>query len=108
MIQAELKIENLKLRRKIMLTICKYTVPVVDYFFLDLPLGAKILSVQEQYDRPQIWALVDPQNPKETRNFRLVGAGHPIKEEKEILNFIGAFQLEKGTFVSHVFEIKKE
>ncbi|MFA5392497.1 MAG: hypothetical protein WC306_02255 [Candidatus Paceibacterota bacterium] len=91
-----------------MLTIYKYTIPVLDYFFLKLPLGAKILSVQEQYDRPQIWALVDPQNPTETRNFRLAGTGHPIKEAKEILNFIGAFQLEKGTFIGHLFEIKKE
>lgn len=44
-----------------MLQVFKYPILVVDYFSLKLPQGAKILSVQEQYDEPQVWALVDPE-----------------------------------------------
>jgi len=91
-----------------MLMIYKYTVPVMDYFSLDLPRGAKILTVQEQYDKPQIWALVNPEGLVETRNFRLAGTGHPIKETEKILNFVGTFQLRRGSFIGHLFEIKKK
>ena len=77
-----------------------------DYFSLNLPEGAKILTVQEQHGGAQVWALVNPDNPTETRNFRLAGTGHPIKESPDTLNYIGTFQLAGGNFIGHVFEIK--
>ncbi|MBU2634917.1 hypothetical protein KJ841_00375 [Patescibacteria group bacterium] len=79
-----------------------------DYFSLDLPEGAKILTVQEQHGEPQIWALVNPGSPTETRNFRLAGTGHPIKGDKELLNYVGTFQLAGGSFIGHLFELRKE
>lgn len=85
----------------------KYTIPVEDYFSLNLPKGAKILTVQEQNNEPQIWALVEGSQPDETRNFRLSGTGHPIKEDPGILEYIGTFQLVGGGFIGHVFEIKQ-
>jgi len=90
-----------------MLTVYKYTVPVDDYFSLDLPRGAKILAVQEQHGEPQVWALVNPGNPTETRKFRLAGTGHPIKEDEGLLNYIGTFQLAGGSFIGHLFELGK-
>jgi len=79
-----------------------------DYFSLKLPKGAKILTVQVQRDKPQLWALVNPKSPAETRNFRLVGTGHLIKESEENLNYIGTFQLFNGDFIGHLFEIRKK
>lgn len=87
-------------------SVYKYTIKVEDYFSLDLPKGARILTVQAQYDEPQLWALVDKNKPNEKRNFRLAGTGHPIKESSESLNYIGTFQLAGGSFIGHVFEIK--
>ncbi len=89
-----------------MQNVFKYTIPVEDYFSLDLPKGAKILTVQEQHGEAQVWALVNPDNPTETRNFRLAGTGHPIEENPDTLDYIGTFQLAGGSFIGHVFEIK--
>ena len=86
----------------------KYPVPVQDRFSLNLPQGARILTVQEQHGEPQIWALVNPENVIETRNFCLAGTGHSIEENEENLNYIGTFQLYNGDFIEHLFEIKEE
>ena len=89
-----------------MLRVCNYTISVGDYFSLDLPVGAKILTVQVQRDEPQIWALVDPgQRSKVRHNFRGVRTGHDIKEDSDSLIYIGTFQLTGGNFISHLFEI---
>ena len=88
-----------------MLSIFKYPIPMDDYCSLDLPKGAKILTVQEQHGEPQIWALVDPEKQTEIRNFRLAGTGHPIKEKEEDLSHIETFQMMNGTLVFHLFEI---
>ena len=92
--------EDVEMRR-----VFKYTVPVEDYFSLEMPGGAKVLTVQNQHGEPQLWALVNPDNPTETRNFRLVGTGHPISENPDMLDYIGTFQLADGAFIGHVFEI---
>lgn len=92
-----------------MLTIGKYEIPspkTAPYFSIDLPQDAKILTVQSQNNKPQIWALVDSENPKETRNFSVVATGGRINKEKEKLNYIGTFQMDEGNFVGHVFEEK--
>ncbi len=82
----------------------KYPVPTNDYFFLDLPRGAEILTVQVQDSRPQIWALVNPENPIESRNFHLAGTGDSINERNLI--YIGTFQMSNGNNIWHLFEIK--
>lgn len=89
-----------------MLRVYKYTIPVKDYFLLDLPAGAKILTVQVQNDEPQIWALVDPgQKSKVSHNFRVAGTGHDITETKDDLEYIGTFQIAGGQLIFHLFEI---
>jgi hypothetical protein len=85
-------------------TIHKYNVTMEDTFELKLPRGAQILTVQEQYGEPQLWAVVDTSAPKEPRRFRLVGTGHPI-DEKLNLSYVGTFQLDHGEFIGHLFEL---
>ena len=87
-----------------MKTVWKYKIPTDDVFVLDLPIGAKPLSVQVQNDDPILWCLVDDrQMVNEKRRFRLAGTGHSISENN--LAFIGTFQLFGGSFVGHLFEI---
>ncbi len=86
--------------------IFKYEIPVEDYIELEMPEGAMILSVQSQFDKPCIWALVNSGLPKEKRKFRMIGTGHMITETLKELKFIGTFQLMKGALVFHLFEVK--
>lgn len=88
-----------------MLTVYKYDVPNESHFSLVLPLGAKILTVQTQDDKPQIWALVNSENPVKTHNFLLVTTGDLIKEDRNLLNYIGTFQQRGGSFIGHLFEL---
>lgn len=89
-----------------MLKVFKYEMPLNDYFDLDLPRGAKILKVDTQFDLPQLWALVDPdESIMEMRKFRFAGTGHPIVEELEKLEFIDTFQMRDGNLIFHVFEV---
>lgn len=90
--------------------IYKYTIPVENSFSLELPQGAKILTVQEQHGEPQIWALVDTESPTETRELCVVGTGHTIVDDSppKTLYYIGTFQLFGGNFVGHLFEIREK
>lgn len=78
-----------------MRTIWKYQIPIKDYFELELPQGAEILTVQMQYGEPQLWALVDPNAQLEFRLFRLSGTGHPIINCH--LGYIGTIQQAEGS-----------
>lgn len=86
-------------------TIWKYPIPIDAYFELEMPQGARILTVQMQYNEPQLWALVDKMAPREPRLFRLAGTGHPIDDPR--LNYIGTIQMMEGQLVWHIFEIPK-
>ena len=69
---------------------------------VSIPIGAEILTVQEQYGEPKLWALVDPSAEKEERKFVVYGTGHPVKENPG--KYINTFQMNGGTLVFHVFE----
>lgn len=81
----------------------KYEVPVRNRFELEMPAGARIVSLQLQYDRPVLWAVVDPEAPKVTRMFGVVGTGTVV--DFKLPKHIGTFQLHGGKTVLHVFEI---
>lgn len=86
--------------------IFKYPLAETDKQKLQLPVGAKILSVQAQNNSPQLWALV---NEKEalTRSvtISIYGTGNPIpeKDTEDIGTYIGTYQVFNGTGVFHVF-----
>ena len=83
-------------------TIWKWTLAVTDLQALDMPKGAKILSIQTQGQMPQLWAYIDPTEPREARTIRIIGTGHPIPEHPG--DYIGTFQMGGGALVFHVFE----
>jgi len=84
----------------------KYPIPEQNYFSLDLPRGAKILTVQVGGGKPQLWALVNEHTCTTKRNFRLAETGELIQENTEELNYIDTFQQNGGNYVCHLFEIK--
>ena len=87
-----------------MKTIWKYTLsPKVE---IDIPIGAKILDVQLQFDRLQMWVLVDPTAKTVKRTFCMYGTGHKIDGHPG--DYIGTFQVGGGTLVFHVFETTVE
>jgi hypothetical protein len=86
-----------------MKTIHKYSLEISDTVALDLPKGAKVLSVQNQNNIPCLWALVDPAKPKEKRHFRILGTGQPVGGTAG--TFLGTVLLNNGHFVIHVFEL---
>lgn len=82
--------------------IFKYPIVMKDLNRIEMPKGAEVLSVHVQNGAPQIWALVEPDNVKETRHFFVIGTGNPIPEG--IGRFIGTFQMLNGSLVWHLFE----
>lgn len=69
---------------------------------IEMPKGAKILAIQEQCNKPQMWALVDPEAEKESRHFLTIGTGHRIN--MDLGEYHGTFQVDGGALVFHVFE----
>lgn len=88
--------------------IYKYPFAVNDTAAIAMPLGACILSLQVQHGVPCLWALVDPEQPVETRSFRIFGTGEEIDIDIPVVTrsrYIGTFQLLGGDFIWHMFEV---
>ncbi len=83
--------------------IWKFTLPIGAAFDIEMPEGAKILSLQAQHDEPQIWAHVDVYAPLTKRRFLMVGTGQPIAIDPKC-EFVGTFQIGSAPLVFHVFE----
>lgn len=86
-----------------MLTMWKYPLPEAERFTLDLPHDAQPLTVQCQHGAPCLWVKLDTDAPRFPRTFHLYGTGHPIEPDVSLW-FIGTFQLQRGTYVFHLFE----
>lgn len=73
---------------------------------IEMPIGAKVLSIHQQKGQICLWALVDPEADYEVRHFVFHGTGHHINE-KGPLNFVGTAQFHEGEFMFHVFEVMR-
>ena len=69
---------------------------------LDLPAGAEVLHVGEQYMGIQLWAKVDPNAEPETRFFRIYGTGQTLPDDAVHLGTV-----QMNPFIWHVFELTK-
>ena len=86
-------------------TIWKYTLSLVDYVDIEMPTGARILSVGIQNEQICLWALVDPEKTAAKYRFRIAGTGHPIGKEAENWDFVGTVIMMNGALVFHVFHL---
>jgi hypothetical protein len=85
-------------------TIWKYRLTAMDTCILEMPQAARLLSVQEQFGAPVVWALVDPDATKVMRRLTLCPTGAPLPCEVEGFAFVGTFQIEGGSLVFHLFD----
>jgi len=72
--------------------------PLIGYE-VQLPRGAKFLSVQRQYEVPVVWAEVDPTGPMVSRRLHIVGTGWMF--DPTGLVYIGT--LQDGDLVWHYY-----
>jgi hypothetical protein len=73
---------------------------------IEMPKGAEILTVAFQDEAFYIWAKVNPDAEKETRNFQAFGTGHSIPEGMGTdYEYIGTGFMYNG-LVFHAFERK--
>lgn len=90
--------------------IYRYRLHVTDVVNLDLPKGAKVLSVgppRDDSDQLDLWALVDvlPDGlpmVDESRTFRIIGTGNPMPDFHGL--FVGTVPMFNGALIFHVFE----
>ncbi len=93
---------------KTMKTIWKFPIAITNFTAIEMPLSAEILTVQEQFNEPMMWALVDSDEVTEIRIFELFAIGQQVAEvgEHEERVYINTFQTDWGNYVFHLFEIK--
>jgi len=87
--------------------IWKFELKVVDEQKIEIPLPAKILSVQANCGKPCIWAVVDPDANWTTRTIYIHRTGQHLEDPNDKI-FLGTFQLDDGQFVGHVFLKSRE
>lgn len=91
------------------MVIWKFNLLLTDRQTVTMPKGAQILSVKEQFNELQMWAIVEPDAVRETRLFEIIGTGHPMADvAPECLERIHLESLvtTSGYLVWHVFELK--
>ncbi len=82
--------------------IFKYVLAIEDLQTVGMHEGAEILSVQNQDGDVCIWALCNPNAPKEARTFHIFGTGNLVCDNPG--RFIGTVQILNGALAWHVFE----
>jgi hypothetical protein len=87
-----------------MKSVWKFPLAVTDAQTIEMPIGARLLTVQPQGDQVCLWALVETTAMKERRYIAILGTGHEAPSRGD-LKYIGTFQLNKGALVFHAFEI---
>jgi len=87
-----------------MISIWKYPLEIDDEQWIDIPRGAKFLSVGVQRGKVCLWVQVDSDAPKESQLIVMHGTGHPMKSDS--MQFIGTVMLYDGDLVFHVFHPK--
>jgi hypothetical protein len=87
----------------------KFPFTVKDNVQITMPIGAKILHVDEQGDPMQLnfWALCDPHAQNETRFFQVRGTDHDCGTLIELDGvYIGTVSTKPMPLVWHVWEVK--
>lgn len=85
-------------------TVWKFVWPLPsDRAEFDMPRGAEILTVANQYNQVCLWARVNPLGDLEKRRFALVGTGHAAPGAASG-RYLGTAFLHDETLVLHVFE----
>lgn len=69
---------------------------------VQMPKGARILSLKVQRGQPCVWALVDPNAPLVQRHLAVYGTGFEVPAEPG--RFVDTFLVDGDNFVFHLFD----
>jgi len=85
-----------------MTTIWKYEIKPTDTQKVNLPVGSRIIAIQEQKGTVCLWAEVDDRTENtESVTIEIYGTGHPIPPGNR--EYIGTFQMFGGDLVFHAY-----
>ena len=85
-------------------TIWKFPFEVVDTVFIEMPVGAIPIQVGlDPLGQRCIWAIVNPNNRKANRQFRIVGTEGPMPKETDTIRWHHVGSFNERSFVWHVF-----
>lgn len=87
-------------------SVYRYRLPITDLPEIELPEGARVLSVgppRDGRDELDLWALVSPGAPLRRRTFRVAGTGHPVPIDPGA--FLGSVTTHGGDLVWHVWAV---
>jgi hypothetical protein len=72
-----------------------------------MPIGAEILSVDDQGSTPTLWALVDPNAKEGIRKLAAVGTGWEIEPGSRVDSntFVGTICMKEVPLVWHIFDL---
>lgn len=85
-------------------TIWKYSLDITDIQIVDMPEGAKPLTVQIQNGSVVMWCMVDLEAPIVKREIVVAGTGNGISERViSKMSYVGSVQIMNGRLVFHVF-----
>lgn len=85
----------------------KYSLNKIGVTQIELPLGAEIKSIQNQFEILQMWCLVNPDVERtEIKKFEVYNTGEEITFEKGFKReHVSTVQFSEGSLVVHVFEV---
>lgn len=88
-----------------MMTFWRYELELALMQRITMPIGAKIVHVAAQFEKPCIWVMCDPNAEKVPRAVGIIPTGEGGFDEN-LVDYRGTFMLQGGTFVGHVVEPK--
>lgn len=84
-----------------MKTIWKFNLELYDTQAIEIPIGARPLTVQMQNGELCLWAIVDSTAEKTRCYVHIIGTGNPVPPNVDEYRYINTVQ--DGAFVWHVF-----
>lgn len=82
--------------------IWKFQLDVLRVQNVPMPKSARLVHVAAQFEKPCVWAIVNPEEEMEGRQIGILTTGELYRESDCI--YIGSFMLDGGSFVGHVVE----
>lgn len=91
-----------------MQTVWKYTLAAKEWQTIEMPLGAKILSAEEQNHQIVVYAAIEDTKTDmfEDREIIVLGTGHETHYDLNEYRFLNTVKMENGSLMFHVF-VKK-
>lgn len=92
-----------------MRTIHKYSLGLMNGpFDIEMPQGARVVHVECQHSeaRVEMWAMVETDSPMQTRQFSVIGTGHPCDHPDH--QYMATAISPCRRFVWHVFDLDRK